>query len=106
MKGKVHELGHVETGTVEFGNSANWTAAPLSRHQKDITVTFQSAYKSPPSVLISKTLIDVPHDKIYRLRCYVLSKNNQGFTIRCSTWDDSFYYQLNVSWISVAGNWN
>jgi len=106
VKGKVHELGHVETGTVEFDNSTTWPTAPGDRHQKDITVTFQSEYKSPPSVLISVNFVDAPRSRNDRRNCYVISKNNQGFTIRCFTWDDSFYYQLNVSWISVAGNWN
>merc|ERR1719239_1842754 len=106
VKEKVHELGHVETGKLAFGNSANWTASPgTDLHYKDIAVTFKSAYKSPPKVMISVTTIDAPFHRNDRRNCHARNINNQGFTIRCITWDDSFYFHLKVRWMSVASNW-
>jgi len=106
VNGTLHELGHVETGTIEFGHSYAWPTDVANRPQKDITVAFQSEYRSPPSVFFSLTFIDAPGDRNTRHHCSVVSKNNQGFTIRCYTWHDSFYHHFTLSWISVPGNWN
>ena len=103
----VDELAHVETGSVAFGKSENWTEAGENfKKQKDIAVTFNSPYQQPPKILLSITGLDVDHRANARHICSVLSEDNQGFTIRCITWHSSIYYDVIVSWISVAGDYN
>ena len=107
LKENIHQLGHTETGSVALGKSNTWTlVGPDRKRIKDVAVTFKSAYQRPPSILLSITGLDMDTNFNTRHGCIVLSKNNQGFTIRCHMWHNSYYYDVNVSWMSVSGDFN
>ena len=102
IKEKIRELGHTETGELNFGGSPYWTQKSGSNRFRDMSVKFKTPYRHRPNVLLSVIHVDMLYTKNSRHQCTVWQRDNQGFIARCGTWADSYYYGLKVSWISVA----
>ena len=107
LKENVRELGHVETGSESFGKSDTWIlVGPDNKKIKYAEVYFKSAYQEPPSILLSVTGLDMDTNYNIRHGCVVFSKGIGGFTIKCHCWNDSYYYDVIVNWMSVPGDYN
>merc|ERR1712110_34162 len=102
---KLEELRHVEQGKIACGNSDTWVhdKGSASMH-KDVSVKFAHPYNNPPLIHHGVQDAFINHDMHAYFSTRVIKVDDQGFTLRCSLWDNGSHHlsDLQVGWMSVV----
>ena len=103
---KVQELGHIESGTVDCGNSDasdGWLpdawelrGNPIYKNNRyrNRWVHYAKPYIREPAIHISIGKRDIDNEHNDRLYCWAESEGGTTFLIECYMWDDTKYYNL------------
>ena len=95
---------HVESGTIECGDSSSWQQDPVMSwaESRFVTKQFSKPYMTVPHIeaIIRSTESEQGEDVRYSIEVIKIDKN--GFTLKCMTWEGSHLFHLWVNWMSVA----
>ena len=106
LEDKLMESRHVESGSLQCGNSYNWKGRS-GKVAGNVWYTtelqkFQRSYDKPPIVFLSVTYLSKKSDQSMTFAVSLSNVTSSDFTIKCSTHRGYVLTGLGVDWISVA----
>lgn len=95
---------HVESGTIECGDSSSWPQDPqLSwAESRFVTKQFSTPYTTVPHIEAGIRSIDHDQGENVRYDIEVTHIDKNSFTLKCRTWEGSHLFHLWVNWMSIA----
>ena len=66
------------------------------------TISFPSAFRVPPTVVVSLTMFDIASGQNARLMTYVHEAEHDKFTIAYRTWNNTWVNEARASWIAYG----
>merc|ERR1719367_493931 len=84
---------HVEVGDIHSKDS--WARSKVVYHK------FQTPYSKPPVVKLGLDGLDHSNDANTRFDIQLVHVDENGFSMKCKTWADSYIYDMMVNWISL-----
>ncbi len=99
-----HLIGVDQGDMVLFSDYADggemWTGS--GPRERVVPVTFSDAYRKPPSVHLSMSLLDMATGPSIRADVAARSITAEGFEIVFRTWEDSMVARIRVAWLAVG----
>ena len=106
MSDVLDEVKKMETGTVDCGDSHDWTGYHSPWKTNDVTVTFKQPYKNNPAVQVSFMYIDdsvssFSKDLDDEFGVDVVSVNTTSFILRCQNYRNKHMQEMKAGWVSL-----
>jgi len=104
LQTSVQELQHIETGTIQCGNSKDWSAIGDGWFQSPQSATFTSTYSRAPVVTLSVIEVDNGSTEAFWYYVELTSVSAGGFNFRCKSKNYPSYHvwHFSVTWTSFG----
>lgn len=101
---KAHTIG-IDQGDVSLfsdflDDGAMW--ASTGPRERRHAVNFSQAYRTPPHVYVSMSLLDIDNNAPIRAEVVAETVSEDGFEIVFRTWADTRIARIRVAWLSIG----
>lgn len=93
----------IQSGLLHYNvNTRGWTLASGTgeRWIEPPDVKFEVPFPAPPTVMLALSGVDAYEATNLRLNIEVFDVEDEEFTVRISTWDDTIIFGVWVTWIA------